>query len=204
MTLAGYIDAVLGGQATEQRLYLAGARSLQALPRPPRRRRLLDPRPQEAVVPTGVDRRRGDGLGVSPRRRRQRPGASDRREDRAARRAGATRPDVREPAVRLPDLRERGRRRPLDRARHPAFAGADIGQVLLGPGDALFIPTNWWHATASRTHSVSVNCGGMTFPEAARAWRHFAEYGAHRAHLYRRGDCLCHPHVATAKELQPE
>ncbi|MCA9709299.1 MAG: cupin-like domain-containing protein [Myxococcales bacterium] len=61
--------------------------------------------------------------------------------------------------------------------------------VVLGPGDALFIPSRMWHAARSLEPSVSISLSGYTPYD-------LAEFGAHdvlhRLHLYRWGECACH------------
>jgi hypothetical protein len=44
-----------------------------------------------------------------------------------------------------------------DLGAHPAFAGAHHYDVLLGPGDGLFIPKGWWHYVRALTPSWSLN-----------------------------------------------
>lgn len=43
------------------------------------------------------------------------------------------------------------------RARFPLFEGVEGEEVVLQPGDALFIPKKWWHFCHSLTGSISVN-----------------------------------------------
>lgn len=42
-------------------------------------------------------------------------------------------------------------------ARYPRFADADAVEVILEPGDVLFVPTGWWHQVRSLDVSVSLN-----------------------------------------------
>lgn len=44
-----------------------------------------------------------------------------------------------------------------DLERHPSFALASPQDVVLGPGDCLFIPRGWWHYVRGLTPSVSVS-----------------------------------------------
>lgn len=46
---------------------------------------------------------------------------------------------------------------PVQAARFPLFAHASGFDVVLGPGDALYIPQGWWHYVRSLTPSFSVN-----------------------------------------------
>jgi hypothetical protein len=79
-----------------------------------------------------------------------------------------------------------------DEARFPAFADADIAEVVLRPGEGLFIPSHWWHYARARTAGISINGGAMTLGEAVREWQHFGLIALHYARLYRRGKCVCH------------
>ena len=85
-----------------------------------------------------------------------------------------------------------------DAERHPRFANVDLGHVILEPGAALFIPTNWWHYTRALETSISVNSGGATLRDLVRLVPYFAGDGLHRLHLYRWGNCACHPRYAEA------
>jgi lysine-specific demethylase 8 len=88
-----------------------------------------------------------------------------------------------------------------DAARHPAFADADVGDVVLAPGDVLFIPTGWWHYTRALDTSISVNSGGATPRELLGAAPHLVKDVLHRLHLYRRGWCACHQPIVDAEPL---
>jgi len=49
-----------------------------------------------------------------------------------------------------------------DRAAFPKFAEVEAHYVVLGPGDALFIPGGWFHYVRSLETSISVNTLGYT------------------------------------------
>jgi hypothetical protein len=84
-----------------------------------------------------------------------------------------------------------------DAARHPRFADADVGELVLEPGDVLFIPTGWWHHTRALDTSISVNSGGANVRDLVRTVPHFVKDALHRLHLYRWGWCACHQPVVT-------
>lgn len=44
-----------------------------------------------------------------------------------------------------------------DLQRHPLFASASPQDVVLGPGDCLFIPKGWWHYVRGLTPSISIS-----------------------------------------------
>ena len=44
----------------------------------------------------------------------------------------------------------------VDVDRHPRFARACVMDVILGPGDGLFLPAGWWHWVRSLSTSISV------------------------------------------------
>ena len=44
-----------------------------------------------------------------------------------------------------------------DAARHPRFAEAQFTEVVLGPGDLLFVPAGVWHYVRSLTTSWSIS-----------------------------------------------
>ena len=80
-----------------------------------------------------------------------------------------------------------------DRARHPLYAGVRPVQVVLEPGQMLFLPAGWWHRVEGLTPSISVNA-------FAQDWRGIIGrqaqadllHGLHRLGLYGRADCPCH------------
>lgn len=62
--------------------------------------------------------------------------------------------------VRAPDLE-----------RYPAFAQVSVREVVLGPGDALFLPVGWWHAVLALDASISVSFVSFTLPGQNTHWR---------------------------------
>ncbi|AKJ01609.1 lysine-specific demethylase 8 [Archangium gephyra] len=85
-----------------------------------------------------------------------------------------------------------------DRVRHPRFAEADVAEVILEPGDVLFIPKKWWHYTCALDTSISVNSGGASTLEVLQATPHFVLDTLHRLRLYRWGWCACHQPIIQA------
>lgn len=53
-----------------------------------------------------------------------------------------------------------------DVARFPLAPEADYVDVVLGPGDSLYMPSGWWHYVRSLTPSISVNFWFEKDPEA--------------------------------------
>jgi hypothetical protein len=87
-----------------------------------------------------------------------------------------------------------------DAQRHPRFADADLAELVLEPGDVLFIPTGWWHHTRALDASISVNSGGANARDLVRTLPHFVKDALHRLHLYRWGWCACHQPVVAEGE----
>jgi hypothetical protein len=50
-----------------------------------------------------------------------------------------------------------------DRSRHPRFAGARVYDVVLSPGELLFVPVGWWHQVRALEPSISVTLTGFVF-----------------------------------------
>lgn len=48
--------------------------------------------------------------------------------------------------------------------RYPALQGIHVHQVLLGPGDALFIPLGWWHQVTALDFSVTFTHTNFRWP----------------------------------------
>lgn len=44
-----------------------------------------------------------------------------------------------------------------DEAKYPRYSQADAMEVVVAPGDMLYIPEGWWHAVETLTTSISVN-----------------------------------------------
>ena len=55
-----------------------------------------------------------------------------------------------------------------DLERYPLFAGLRILDVVLQPGDALFIPVGWWHHVRSLDTSINVSFTNFAFPNEYR------------------------------------
>lgn len=52
----------------------------------------------------------------------------------------------------------------LGEAPHPALRALAVKQVVVGPGDALFIPAGWWHRVTSLDVSISFSLLGFRRP----------------------------------------
>jgi ribosomal protein L16 Arg81 hydroxylase len=52
----------------------------------------------------------------------------------------------------------------VDHARHPRFGGVRSLEVLVHPGEALFIPVGWWHHVEALETSISVSFTNFLFP----------------------------------------
>lgn len=79
-----------------------------------------------------------------------------------------------------------------DPARHPLFARARLHEVVLHPGEMLFIPRGWWHRVQSLDPSISVNNFGHRPRHlllSQPVW--WARDLLHEWGLYGRG-CTCH------------
>lgn len=79
-----------------------------------------------------------------------------------------------------------------DRDAHPKFADVKAQYVVLGPGDALFIPGGWFHYVRSLETSISVNTVGYTVKQATLG----KAADLTRRFLHNRGmlgdTCTCH------------
>jgi hypothetical protein len=52
----------------------------------------------------------------------------------------------------------------LDLAAYPLVEGVTFAEVILNPGDALFIPIGWWHQITSLDFSVSATYTNFNWP----------------------------------------
>ena len=50
-----------------------------------------------------------------------------------------------------------------DHERFPEFARADIIEVIVNPGDCLYVPVGWWHAVESLDNSISFSSCNINF-----------------------------------------
>jgi len=83
-------------------------------------------------------------------------------------------------------------RRPED-DRFPRFREARGAEVLLEPGQMLFIPRGWPHHVLALEPSISLSCFGQTRRDLVLSEpRDFVRNTLHALGLYRRGDCTCH------------
>lgn len=53
----------------------------------------------------------------------------------------------------------------VDLSTHPAYARADVADVLVEPGDLLFLPAGWWHWVRALDVSISVTFSSFCCPE---------------------------------------
>jgi hypothetical protein len=53
-----------------------------------------------------------------------------------------------------------------DLARHPAFADVKVLEVVLEPGETIFLPLGWWHQVASLGTSLSFSYSNLAFPNS--------------------------------------
>lgn len=81
----------------------------------------------------------------------------------------------------------------LDFEQFPRLRQAVPLVAHLDEGDGLFIPARWWHFVVSQTPSVSVSTFfGSPHHFLPLAAREVPKNLAHRARLYKRGNCICH------------
>jgi ribosomal protein L16 Arg81 hydroxylase len=52
----------------------------------------------------------------------------------------------------------------VDTDRYPLFARACLMDVVLEPGDALFLPAGWWHWVRSLSTSISATFSSFAIP----------------------------------------
>ncbi len=78
-----------------------------------------------------------------------------------------------------------------------AFQEAHGTYARVEAGDALFVPRRTWHSVVSLAPSISLGMFGLTPFEVATggAWATLRDW-AHHLHLYRWGNCTCHPETA--------
>ena len=53
----------------------------------------------------------------------------------------------------------------VDLVRHPEFAHASVADVLVEPGDVLFLPVGWWHWAKSLDVSISATFSSFRVPD---------------------------------------
>jgi predicted 2-oxoglutarate/Fe(II)-dependent dioxygenase YbiX len=62
----------------------------------------------------------------------------------------------------------------VDADRHPRFARACIMDVILGPGDGLFLPVGWWHWVRSLSTSISATFSSFRVADGNIRMKRFA------------------------------
>lgn len=84
-----------------------------------------------------------------------------------------------------------------DLQRHPEFSRARGEEVILAPGELLFIPVGWWHQVRSLDPSISVSCFAQSYLEYLGTTPETLRFVLHRLRLlgWREG-CTCHSTVA--------
>ncbi len=56
----------------------------------------------------------------------------------------------------------------IDYDRHPLMRGVRILEVVVQPGDAIFLPLAWWHQVTSLDVTVSLSISNLAFPNSFR------------------------------------
>lgn len=90
-----------------------------------------------------------------------------------------------------------------DSNRHPLFATVRPIEIVLKPGQMLFIPRGWWHRVLSLTPSISINAfghdlSGLLLYQSRATCLH----ALHQLGLYARKDCTCHKKTADGKRAR--
>jgi len=79
-----------------------------------------------------------------------------------------------------------------DKEKLPLFAKAKPIEVVVNPGDMLFIPSGWMHSATSLSTSISVSGRALILCEyVAIQWVYALEW-LHEIGLYKNGNCVCH------------
>jgi lysine-specific demethylase 8 len=87
---------------------------------------------------------------------------------------------------------------------HPKFAKAQAYEVILEPGDVLFIPIFWYHYVETVSTSISINYFVSTPFELARfGLVRSILWVLHVLGVYRRRDCVCHAAPAVHDAATP-
>ena len=58
-----------------------------------------------------------------------------------------------------------------DWERYPLFRYVSPAEVVVNPGEVLFVPVGWWHYVRSLDASISVSTTNFAFPNDYH-WRH--------------------------------
>jgi len=67
--------------------------------------------------------------------------------------------------------------------------------VILQPGDALFVPSGWFHTVNSLTESISLSVRAETICEYYSYFFLDLIHALHNMGLYKKGNCVCHSKV---------
>jgi hypothetical protein len=59
----------------------------------------------------------------------------------------------------------------VDELNFPAFRGASVANLVLNPGDVLFIPVGWWHWVRSLDVSISATFSSFRVPGRNTPWK---------------------------------
>jgi Cupin-like domain len=81
-----------------------------------------------------------------------------------------------------------------DHARYPLFRSVEKEEVVLAPGELLFIPVGWWHQVRSLDPSISVSCFAQSYREYLMTTPETVRWCLHQLRLLGvREGCTCHP-----------
>lgn len=81
-----------------------------------------------------------------------------------------------------------------NKEKHPRIQDVDFFSVVLEPGDALFIPRNWWHYVRSLNTSISIsNFGALLKDVLITEPIEMIQYSLHCRGYYKKlNNCTCH------------
>lgn len=80
----------------------------------------------------------------------------------------------------------------IDQKKFPDFNKAQFMEIILHPGQMLFIPKYWWHACENMTSCVSIGIRSYIMSDFITGFPNACCFIGHKLGIYKKNNCTCH------------
>ena len=80
----------------------------------------------------------------------------------------------------------------IDQKKFPDFNKAQYMEIILHPGQMLFIPKFWWHACENMTSCVSIGIRSYVPSDLITGIPNICCFIGHKLGIYKKNNCTCH------------
>lgn len=80
----------------------------------------------------------------------------------------------------------------IDHNKFPEFNKAKCIEIILHPGQMLYIPKYWWHCIENITTSISISIRSYIISDLMVGLPEYTNFFLHQMGLYKKNNCTCH------------